>query len=125
MLTRPRAAALGIYDSLDAFTGLHGAGPTGGSIFDRSRDSFDGHEAALADACRALGGVPYGKADVGFIIPGFRDLSVILQFWSGDDEFGPELKLLCDKNVLSFMTYETMMFMLCHLLGRLAELMNV
>ena len=68
--------------------------------------------------------MPFGKSDVGYKLPVFQELSVILQFWSSDDEFEPELKLLCDQNIMSFMKYETMMFMLSHLINRLCEEMQ-
>ena len=56
-----------------------------------------------------------------YILPVFRDLQIAIQFWDCDDEFPPELSFLCDKNILRFMHFETMMFLLCHVADRITE----
>ncbi len=110
----------GKYVSIDSFSGLKSTSGRS-SIFDSAKLEFDHQETKLAHACEKLGGVPFGKSDVGYKLPVFQQLNVILQFWSSDDEFGPELNLMGDQNTMSFMKYETMMFMLNHLMDRLRK----
>ena len=123
ILSREPAVAFEKYVSIDSFSGLKSiSGQT--SIFDSAKFAFDHQEMKLAYACEKLGGRPFGKADVGYKLPVFQQLKVILQFWNSDDEFGPELKFMGDQNMMSFMKYETMMFMLNHLVNRLCEEMK-
>lgn len=124
ILSREPAVPFEKYAPISSFTRLHTTSGGNRSIFDGVRDVFDHKEAKLARACEALGGVPFGNSDVGYVLPIFNGLNVIMQFWNSDDEFGPELKLMCDQNSLSFMNYETMMFMLSHLMSRLREEME-
>ncbi len=48
----------------------------------------------------------------------------MLQFWDGDDEFGPVLKIMWDRRTLAFMRYETTYYAAGHLLERLREMMG-
>lgn len=123
ILSREPALAFKKYVSIDSLSSLKSTFGRN-NIFDSIKGTFDHQEPELARACEKLGGVPFGKSDVGYKLPVFQELSVILQFWSSDDEFEPELKLLCDQNIMSFMKYETMMFMLSHLINRLCEEMQ-
>ena len=58
-------------------------------------------------ACGALGGVPQTGGDLCFSLNLFPDLPVLLRFWHADEEFGPKLDLLWDRNALLFLRYET------------------
>lgn len=120
ILSREPAVTFEKFVSIDFFSGLKSTSG-GSSIFDSAKAAFDHQETKLARACEKLGDVPFGKSDVGYKLPIFQKLNVILQFWSSDDEFGPELRLMSDQNTMSFMKYETMMFMLNHLMNRLRE----
>ena len=66
-------------------------------------------------------GIPYGRGDVSYLLPVFRDLNAVVSFWESDEEFAPKLNFLCDGNTLNFMHYETMMYLLCHIAERLEE----
>lgn len=82
---------------------------------------FDQDPDRLRRGCRALGGIPEGKADIGFrleLIPGFP---VLLQFWHSDDEFKPQLRLLWDENSMQYLRYETMFFAADLLIQRILE----
>lgn len=121
ILTRDRQYSSGTLMPVNSFSTIHSTAVPSGSMFDAAARRFDGHDAELSAACERLSGVPYGKGDVCYAIPVFRDLRVAIQFWDSDEEFGPSLNLFCDSNVLSYMHFETMMFMLIHIVGRLAE----
>ena len=73
----------------------------------------------LKEGCEALGGVPFGSGDIAYSIPVFEDLSVVLQFWLGDEEFSPRLRYLWDENALQYLKYETMYFAVDALIARL------
>lgn len=121
ILTRKRQHAAGTLMPVNSFFGLHSTTAASGSIFDRAARRFDHHDAELSAACERLGGIPYGKGDVGYVLPVFRDLRVAFQFWDSDEEFGPSLSLFCDGNILRYMHYETMIFMMVHILDQLAD----
>ena len=48
----------------------------------------------------------------------------MLQYWYGDEEFDPVLKLMWDRRTLDFMRYETTYYAADYLLGRLLEIMG-
>lgn len=91
------------------------------SFFQKTIDFFQGKPALLARACKALGGTEEKGGDVAFRIDMFPFLSMILRFWDADDEFTASLQILVDKNILEYMHYETMMFAIGHVMGRLKE----
>ena len=62
--------------------------------------------------------------DVSYTIPLFDFFPVTLQFWDGDEEFDPVLKLMWDRRTLDFMRYETTYYAADHLLQRLLETMG-
>lgn len=83
---------------------------------------FDGRLEALRVACESLGGVQQPRmagADVTcrFAVTPF--FPVLLQFWAGDEEFGPKLMLLWDRNSDSFLHFETTFYLQGDLLERL------
>ena len=122
ILTRPRAHAAGEYMPIGSFSDVHTSAVLAGSFFDRSAKKLEGRCDALAEICRKLGGEAWEKGDVSYRLPVFRDLRVIVQFWDADEEFGTQLNFYCDQNLLCYMHYETMMFMLSHLAQKLAAL---
>jgi len=73
ILTRRRQYASGEMVSVSA---LSAHTFNGSRFFSRALDSFEHRCEDLSDACRKLGGVPYGKGDVSYLLPVFRDLMV-------------------------------------------------
>lgn len=96
----------------------------GEGMFKKDEELFDGRDEELAQACRALGGTPWGKGDVSYRIPVFGPLSAVLSFWDSDEEFPASLRLMCDTNTLRFMHYETVWYMASCLLERVRELLD-
>ena len=124
ILTRERAKASGEYSAVRNFSALH----TGSMLengffggFQGLSTYFDHRTELLEAACSRLGGLEFGKGDVGQKIPVFRDLSVIVQFWNSDEEFPPSFHVLLDNHVLQFMHYETAMYLISHLMDRIEE----
>ena len=72
-------------------------------------------------ACRALGGIDGPGGDLAFVIPVFGSFSTLLRLWLPDDEFPAQLQFLWDQNALSFVHYETIFYIMIHVINRLEE----
>ena len=96
-------------------------GTLGVSLFGDRASFFDARGEALDKACRALGGTPYFKGDIAYVIPLFPFLPVVFQFWHSDDEFPASTELFADSNMLQYMKFETVWFAMGHLLQRICD----
>lgn len=114
---RPRAS--GRWASISMLGGIIGAGHDRTLSHESTAAKFVGRLDALRAACERLGGVPLGKAEVGYAIPVFEDFGIWFQFWDGDDEFPANIKYLFDENALQFMHYETLWYVMNALADRL------
>lgn len=95
-----------------------------GGFFRDAGNVFDKRSKALALACEALGGRKIPKGDVAYELDLFPFLPMALRFWESDEEFPASLQILVDRNILDYMHYETLMFAISHLIGRLKEEME-
>ncbi len=119
---RPGCRAAGECVSLQSLsTVATGSVPPGGGLLDQAARALDGRADRLDTACRRLGGTPAGRGDVAFRIPVFGELAVVFQFWRADEEFPASIQFLCDRNILQFLHYETVWFLLSHIVRRLEE----
>ena len=87
---------------------------------------FDRDPEALKQACLALGGriLPsMAGADLTCLFPVTDFFSVILQFWTGDEEFLPKICLLWDKNTMAYLLFETTYYLQGDLLERLKQIL--
>lgn len=84
---------------------------------------FQQNPEGLRRACVALGGVPLHQGDIAYAIELFDGLRIALQFWEGDEEFPPTMRLLWDENALQYIKYETMYFARTLLLERIRDTM--
>ncbi len=80
--------------------------------------------AAFRRACESLGGTGVALGDLGFRIPVFADMSMVVKFYHGDGEFPPSCVLLWDRNILQYIRYETVYYLAGCLLRRLEEEMG-
>ncbi|MDO4322669.1 MAG: DUF3786 domain-containing protein [Lachnospiraceae bacterium] len=96
----------------------------GGRMFQKSADSFQGRIKQLEYACSILGERAEMKGDAASVIYAFPFLPVVFQFWDGDDEFPPNLKFMFDENILDYMHFETVFFMMSHILKRMETIVN-
>jgi hypothetical protein len=85
---------------------------------------FDTHFKELKMACEQIGGVPEGKGDAAYRIWIFPFLPLRFQFWRADEDFEPEIQFLWDENVLSYLHFETLYYVMGHILQRLKELIQ-
>jgi len=90
---------------------------------DEWAELFQQDPAGLRRACLALGGTPLQQGDVAFSIELFDRLPVAVQFWEGDEEFPPRLRILWDENALQYIKYETMYVVRGLLMERLRDAM--
>lgn len=93
----------------------------GNGMFQKTAERFQGRLGQLEYACGLLGEPADMVGDVAAVLWAFPFLPVTLQYWEGDDEFSPSLKLMYDENILDYMHFETVYFMTAHLLKRIEE----
>lgn len=103
---------------------VQSAGP-GGNMFQRSADELSGRLEELEYACSILGKPAQMSGDVAAVLYPFSFLPVILQYWDADEEFPANLKFMFDENILDFLHYETLFFMMGHMISRIKEIMTV
>ena len=87
-------------------------------------DRFQQDPEGLAHALEALGGTPFHPGDVAYVVPVFEDLTLVLQFFLGDEEFAPRIRYLWDENALQYLKYETMYYCVGVLMDRIREQMQ-
>lgn len=102
---------------------VQSAGP-GGNMFQRYADEFSGKLKELEYACSRLGKPASMSGDVAAVLYPFSFLPVILQYWDADEEFPANLKFMFDENIMDFMHYETVFFMMGHMISRIREIMK-
>ena len=105
-----------------------GSSPDANVFAQKYADAFNGKVEELKAACEAMGGKIQSRlagADVTAQIPAFPFFPVLLQFWEGDDEFAPQIRILWDSQTMKFLNFETTYYLQGDLLGRLAKLMDV
>lgn len=95
-----------------------------GYFFQNAAEAFAGKTEALSRACESFQGRKLEKGDAAYELDLFPFLQMILRFWDADEEFPASLQILVDKNILDYMHYETLMFALTHVLGRIREEMD-
>ena len=88
----------------------------GKGILEQEAKWFDHRDREVAAACQRLGGIREERGDVAYRIPVFGNLCVIFRLWDSDEEFPAQLQFLCDRNMLDFMHYETVWFLISHII---------
>ena len=96
---------------------------SGGSLFQKAADEFSGKLRELEKACSVLGKPANMSGDVAAVLYPFSFLPVTIQYWEADEEFPANLKFMFDENILDYMHYETIYFMMGHMIARIKELM--
>ena len=83
----------------------------GEGFFKQQEEYFATHKDQLEENCRRLGGIEFGKGDISYKIPVFKDLCLVVAFWEADEDFPPQLQVKVDTNTLDYMRYETIWYM--------------
>lgn len=138
LLTRPTPVPVpaGEYLSISSLGGIIGSKHETSLSYDADAARMDGHVQDLKRACEAMGGVPADRGDVSYILPvmelphedadGNRlVLKVWFRFWEKDEEFPAQIRYQWDANILQFMYYETVWYVMKHITRRLLKEIGV
>lgn len=79
---------------------------------------------SLTTAFDALGGRPFPIGDLGWEFPVFDWFPAVFQFWQGDEEFPSSVRFLWDRNALHYLRFETLFYVMGHVLHKLAQRME-
>ena len=90
-------------------------------VHDSRAARYDGHVEQLKKACVSLSGKPYSPGDAAFVFHVFPFLPLVFQFWESDEEFPPVLKFMWDENVLDYLRFETLYYVMGDFLDALDQ----
>lgn len=93
-------------------------------FFQSAAHFFAGKIPQLEKSCEILGQKSELSGDVCATLDAFEFLPIIFQFWDADEDFPANMKFMVDENIIDFMHFETMAFMLGHVIKRLQECME-
>lgn len=120
--SRPDRRLSGEFQALASFGHMFHTGLQENAPPTRLEQFIDAHPEQFREACLRLGGTPYPKGDIGFTLPLFPDLPVLVQFWHSDEDFPPQLRPFWDRNSLQWIRYETMYYAWGMILDRLSAI---
>ena len=112
----------GRFCSVNLLKGILQTGVPTGNHFQSSAEAFKGKTEELRNACRILGDPANLSGDISALIYAFPFLPIIIQYWEEDDEFPASLKFMFDENILQYMHYETVFYLMGSAIHRLKEL---
>lgn len=117
---KPPIPLTGEWTPIGSFV-ISGASPSADTFSQKYAEAFDKNVEALKKACAKFGEIlpRLAGADVTAKIQAFDFFPVLFQFWEGDDEFAPQVKLLWDKNTLAYLNFETTYYLQGDLLDQL------
>ncbi len=101
---------------------VSGASPSVDTFSQEYADEFCGHTDQLEQALKKLGAKSepaIARADITCTIPLFDWLDLMFQFWDGDDEFDAKIMFMWDKNILGFLHFETLYYVMIDVLAKL------
>ena len=81
--------------------------------------AFSGKQEQMRQIGAQWGAEPFPVGDAAFVLRIFPFLPMVFQFWEGDEEFPPQIRLLWDSNMLSFVRYETIWYIAADFLGEM------
>ena len=87
-------------------------------------DRFAENTDVLRQVCRELDGAPLqvsAGADVCCQLDLFPFFPIQFRFWDKDDEFPANIQLLWDRNSLKFMHFETLYYVMGHLMRKMVK----
>ncbi len=124
--SKPYASPSGEYVMVQTLSPLHSASKGLGTDGFLSREAklFDHRDDELRTALQNAGGRAAKGGDVAALFEVFRGLHIMFRFWNSDDEFGPQVQLFWDKNVLDYMHFETVWYAGRVLISRIRDEMG-
>ena len=115
----------GNYCPVNMLKGTVKSSSVGSDLFQKSADAFNGKLEKLEAACGIFGEKVDLSGDVAAKLYPFTFLPVILQYWEADEEFPANLKFMFNENILDYMHFETIFFMMGHIVKRIQEMMGI
>ena len=115
----------GNYCPVNMLKGTVKSGSVGSDLFQQSADGFNGKLKELENVCGIFGEKVDLSGDVAAKLYPFTFLPVIIQYWEADEEFPANLKFMFDENILDYMHFETIFFMMGHIVKRIQEKMEM
>ena len=115
----------GNYCPVNMLKGTVKSSGVGSNMFQKAADGFNGKRKELETVCDILGEKLELKGDVAVKLYPFTFLPVIIQYWEADEEFPANLKFMFDENILDYMHFETIFFMMGHIVKRIQEMMKI
>ncbi len=94
----------------------------GSGMFDKYAALTDKDHGILTEFCESVGGKKVSGGDISYEIPIFDFMPAIIRFWESDDEFDAELKFYWDENILMYMHFETVFYVMSHIYGMLMQI---
>lgn len=114
----------GNYCPVNMLKGTVKSSSVGSNMFQKSADGFNGKLKELETVCGIWGEKLDLNGDVAAKLYPFSFLPVIIQYWEADEEFPANLKFMFDENILDYMHFETIFFMMGHIVKRLQDMME-
>ena len=114
----------GNYCPVNMLKGTVKSSNVGSNMFQKSADGFNGKLKELETVCGIWGEKLDLNGDVAAKLYPFSFLPVIIQYWEADDEFPANLKFMFDENILDYMHFETIFFMMGHIVKRIQDRME-
>lgn len=114
----------GNYCPVNMLKGTVKSSNVGSNMFQKSADGFNGKIKALETVCGIWGEKLDLNGDVAAKLYPFSFLPVIIQYWEADEEFPANLKFMFDENILDYMHFETIFFMMGHIVKRIQDMME-
>lgn len=114
----------GNYCPVNMLKGTVKSSNVGSNMFQKSADGFNGKLKELETVCGIWGEKLDLNGDVAAKLYPFSFLPVIIQYWEADEEFPANLKFMFDENILDYMHFETIFFMMGHIVKRIQDMME-
>lgn len=115
----------GTWQTVSDMNRVKSGGKTLGTGLQDEGEVFRGKGAALLQALTSLGGIPGQVGDVSAVLNVFEGLPIYVQFWDGDEDFAPRLRILWDGNTTRYIHFETTFYVTGHLLDILTREVQV
>lgn len=90
-------------------------------FYTKTAKLFDENIDTVKAACLSLGGELVQMGDLGFSLPVFGEIRAILKFYESDEDFPASITFLWDENMLSFVFYETVFYVVGFILEAICE----
>lgn len=104
---------------------FHSTAFSGQDLYQRYAEGFSEDLPKFRAVCEKIGGKPYGNSDAGYLFEIFDFLPMALLLWEGEDGIPPAMRFLWDKNATDFIRFETMFYIIGHIVDILGEEMGL